>query len=65
MTTTSFVILHGGTGIGLHLIEYVRRVGLTLTFLGGGAVLAYSGLEVGAAIRAAVLERRNRREHSR
>lgn len=65
MTTTALVILHGGTGTDLHLLEYVRRVGLTLTFLGGGAVLAYSGLEVGNAIREVVTERRNRREPSR
>lgn len=57
MTPSSFVILHGGTGFDPHLFEYLRRVVLTLTFVGGGAMLIHSGLEVASAVRDAISTR--------
>ena len=58
MGPTSIIILHGGTGVELTLLEYVARVARYLVAFGGVAAIAFYGLAVVGAIRSAVVERR-------
>jgi hypothetical protein len=58
MNPPSFVILHGGYGVEIALLEYLYRVLLHLLAFGGVAVLVFWGLSVVEAIRSTFVAER-------
>ena len=46
MAPPSFVVLHGGPGLEITLLEYLFRVVLYLFTFGGVAVIVFWGLDV-------------------
>jgi hypothetical protein len=59
MTPTSPVILHGGPGLDITLLEYLVRVVLYLFAFGSVAVVVSWGIDVIRAVRSGIVETRD------
>ena len=56
VASTPFVILHGGTGLDITLLEYLFRVVLHLLGFGGVAGIALWGMDAARTVRSGVAE---------
>ena len=65
MTPTTFVILHGGSGLEITLLGYLFRVVLHLFAFGGVVVLVLWGLDVVGNIHSGTMEKWNSEENDR